>query len=871
MSATLSRSLDRRWTAPKWRLRLLSFIAVILAGLLVYRYGPWHARMSVESARPRSLSVDERLALEHEKNVAIGAMESEDYERADKILADIAARLPQERLGLQNLAVCRLLAFQADRGEAEVAMESVNQLVDRFPESATTHLLASRLHLALMESTSNPDLRGQYLGATFGFLRRAIKLERGSPIRQAVPRYAFYEAARYSDDPEIQRQSRKALDEVQRQNPENLFVIIAWMSVQAKEQDRSIVSTLQNARRTLEPSRDRIRQRAGADVFDFIDRAIHASLSGDWPTVVANARAIGYVVRPDEYAQADKRLISPHPSEYVIHRFSDSFYLGLPGRRAAAGDDPIPHLVPWPSEQQPPPSDVRDLAVADVNLDGEPDLVVLHADRLTVLERHPADNSWGPAIEMPLPQEVDRMILADLDWDDRRPSYVDGPGEHVIPDTPQDTPSDGTDYRSSPCHEADLDVIVYGQAGALVLRNDLVGTSGKRTFTVIEQNEGFLSLSGVHSAALIDLEHDGDLDLILAASARMSIWSNQGDLTFLDVSRWSMLPSPDAVLTQMFVVDWDRDGDLDCLAAGPTSDSVGLLENVHHGQFQWRLLRRTIGRLSIHPESLALLESDGNNSWDLAAAGAEGLQLVRTRSPRPGIVTPLNKIKAMEQPCVVLATWDCDNDGYADLLCSSPDGVFVLRGGFEQGFSDAADIFPEKPPAATRGVPVDLDFDGDLDLALATADGVVLYRNDGGNRNHWLQVRVKGAVDDRHGRVNHYGLGSMLEVRVGTFRQTRMVTGPVTHFGLGRSASADILRVLMTDALPRAVVQPRSDETICEALAARAIVSGPGLFESDRGARSRTGPTRETVFHPRVTAEYGEDSRTSIVWPPPAW
>jgi len=753
------------------------------------------------------------MELEHKKNEAIGYLENADYARADELFAEIARRLPQERLGLQNLAICRLLAFEADRGEAAVAMESVNELMDRFPKSATARLLASRVHLALMASSRSEARRKEYLRAAYEVLERAIALERSSPARQAVPRYAFYEAFRYSDDPEVKNRARKILEDVYRQIPDNLFVVVDWLDEQAQMRDRSITNTLQSARKSVEPCRDSIRLRAGVDVYEYIDEAARAALAGDWPTVVANTRTVGHLVRPEECAQRDKKLISLHPLGYAWHRFSDSFYLGLPSGLASPSENMVVRLVPLPAEQQPPPlSDIRDLAVADLDLDGMLDLVILQEDRLIVMRREGTDGAWSPAFESSLPAGMVRILLADLDRDDARPSRAgEGEADAALPAPPN--PS--SDERVEPCHEADLDVVVYGAAGARIYRNDLGSQPGKRVLTLIEQGEGFLSLTGIRSGELIDLDHDGDMDLVLASSSRVSLWSNRGNLTFLDVSRWSLLPPSDSEYTHMFAVDWDRDADLDVLIAGPNENSTGLLENMLHGQLHWRPLRRTVGRLAVAPEDIALLEHDGNGSWDLVVAGAEGMQLIGTRSPRPGIVTPLAKLMVTEQPCRLLATWDCDNDGYTDLLVTSSDGVRVLRGGFDGKFPPAPGVFSEAPAGASRIVPADLDEDGDLDLALAAPDGVVLYSNEGGNKNHWLQVRVRGDADKRCGRVNHYGLGGVLEVRIGTTCLYQVVCSPVTHFGLGQVERADVVRAVMTDGNPQAVVRPESNRTYC--------------------------------------------------------
>ena len=46
----------------------------------------------------------------------------------------------------------------------------------------------------------------------------------------------------------------------------------------------------------------------------------------------------------------------------------------------------------------------------------------------------------------------------------------------------------------------------------------------------------------------------------------------------------------------------------------------------------------------------------------------------------------------------------------------------------------------------------DFDRDGDLDVLITSNNGPArLYRNDGGNRNHWLQVRLQGVKSNRDG------------------------------------------------------------------------------------------------------------------------
>ncbi len=56
----------------------------------------------------------------------------------------------------------------------------------------------------------------------------------------------------------------------------------------------------------------------------------------------------------------------------------------------------------------------------------------------------------------------------------------------------------------------------------------------------------------------------------------------------------------------------------------------------------------------------------------------------------------------------------------------------------------------------------DFDHDGDLDVLISTNNGpAYLFRNDGGNRNHWLNVRLAGTKSNRD------GIGAVVRVQAG--------------------------------------------------------------------------------------------------------
>src|SRR5208282_1960252 len=64
----------------------------------------------------------------------------------------------------------------------------------------------------------------------------------------------------------------------------------------------------------------------------------------------------------------------------------------------------------------------------------------------------------------------------------------------------------------------------------------------------------------------------------------------------------------------------------------------------------------------------------------------------------------------------------------------------------------------------------DFDHDGDLDLLIATNHGpAYLYRNDGGNRNHWLCIRLAGTKSNRD------GIGAVVRIESASGKQWNTV------------------------------------------------------------------------------------------------
>ena len=165
---------------------------------------------------------------------------------------------------------------------------------------------------------------------------------------------------------------------------------------------------------------------------------------------------------------------------------------------------------------------------------------------------------------------------------------------------------------------------------------------GTETATAIEPPD----IGAVHFAMSADLNVDGDLDLLLGTADGFRAWSNLTRLQFQDVTERFEDPQAHGAVVSAAAVDWDRDVDLDILVA-TEAEGVFLLEDLRHLTFRWRKLEDVDWKGAA---SIAVLEADGNVSWDIAAAGPNGLSLARTRTPHTGQVLMVSTRNVNDAP-----------------------------------------------------------------------------------------------------------------------------------------------------------------------------------------------------------------------------
>ncbi len=363
-----------------------------------------------------------------------------------------------------------------------------------------------------------------------------------------------------------------------------------------------------------------------------------------------------------------------------------------------------------------------------------------------------------------------------------------------------------------------LDLFALGGDG----RGHLFHNRGDGTFLDVTAKAGIADVKGARKALFADLDHDGDLDLLLVGPGGVVVYRNNLDGTFTESTAAFGLAG--AAGTGAAIGDFDGDGRLDVVVAGAS----GGVKLYHNGGAQ-RFSDVTASSGVSAPDGAGAVtvgDYDNDGHLDLLVTSARGGEPVMWHNEGVGTFTRDQRASAtlrLGGTVVTSAEFvDYGNDGWLDLvLVGTPRtagtrGLFLFRHDTQGRFLDRSNVLPVSLTAGTALTVSDVDQDGDEDLLVADTSGTVhLLRNDGGNANLAVNIQLK-ALRTGSGKNNTFGIGARLELRAGELHQTRVATGPVTHFGLGPHLKADVLRVEWPNGVPQTVFLPGSDRDVVE-------------------------------------------------------
>ena len=400
------------------------------------------------------------------------------------------------------------------------------------------------------------------------------------------------------------------------------------------------------------------------------------------------------------------------------------------------------------------------------------------------------------------------------------------------------------------------DLLVLGYGRCILYHNN-----GNGTFSDVTARAGVENLGRwASSAAWFDYDNDGRLDLVIANYIDWSpdrnfwcgdhgpgmrsychpddyngeaptLYHNNGDGTFADVSKQSGVGLKPGNGLGVVTFDYDNDGWQDIFIANDSMANF-LFHNNRDGTF------REVGYLAgVAVSADGLPEAGmGTDAADTTGKGRMDLIVTHLDSQLARLYENMGDgtfDDATLRSGLGYATFhmsgfgarfmDYDNDGAPDIFMANGH----VLGTFQNVSEELGRDF--QLPRVSRGAAIgDFDNDGDLDILVNNnGERPQLLRNDGGNRNHWLEILLVGT------RSNRDGVGARIKVSAGDLVCCEQRKGgmsyqsaqdPRLHFGLGKHSIADAIEILWPSGVVTKLAKIRADQII-------AVEEGKGLVE----------------------------------------
>jgi hypothetical protein len=327
--------------------------------------------------------------------------------------------------------------------------------------------------------------------------------------------------------------------------------------------------------------------------------------------------------------------------------------------------------------------------------------------------------------------------------------------------------------------------------------------------------------------------------------AASKLYRNKGDGTFEDVSAAARVADPTSKALGITVFDFDRDGWADLFQANDTEPNK-LYHNEGDGTFRDVGLAAGVAFAEDGKARGAMgvdaADYDGSGREHLLVGNFSNEMLNLFHNEGNGLFVDEAPSSNVGRDTLLTLTFgafffDYDLDGKPDIFLANghlddeinnvqpkvtyaqPPQLFrnLGKGRFKLATPDVGDYLV-RPLVARGAAYADFDHDGDEDVVVTTNNGpAYLFRNDGGNANSYLCVRLHGVESNR------YGLDAMVVVRSASGVQRKRVRSGSSYlsqsdatltFGVGPDLMIDTLEIHWPSGKKQLIEKIESNRTL---------------------------------------------------------
>ena len=321
------------------------------------------------------------------------------------------------------------------------------------------------------------------------------------------------------------------------------------------------------------------------------------------------------------------------------------------------------------------------------------------------------------------------------------------------------------------------------------------------------------------------------------------LYQQQPDGRFVDVTKEHGLYFPDSKCMGLTIYDYDEDGDMDIFQAN--DHQLNFLFRNDNLQFTDAGIPSGVAANShgIPTGSMhgSVGDIDGDLKIDLLVPDLRYGALYRNTGN--GIFEDVTEESGLAAALSGKGSWagelfDYDNDGDLDIFCANgiaEELILTLpvllendgKGRFRNVGPERCNYFSTKRSGRAAAI-WDYDNDGDLDIIVSHLDlqaTAILLRNDGGNSNHWLGLKLVG----KNGPAS--AASARVIVKSGNNKQvlinqwaTSYLTNhdPRLHIGLGSSEYIDQIEIIWSNGNREVYSNPPIDRYLT-------IIEGRGI------------------------------------------